>query len=178
MAIHGSGSIFIAPFGGGVLCGFHPIYLDRRRCELCRGWKPHCPIGRAQYAVYTTNTGCTSLPTIVMGGSAGSGVSFYESLDHGSWYYDTANGRLYVHLQDGTNPSGHTLSATHRQFGVLAQSVNHVTIRNIDVAHVLFTGINFHQFSDATKGGAYYTSEYNTVIGSHVWNWGMTLQTP
>lgn len=170
VAIHGSGSVFLSPFfpgGYGASTSF-----------TSTGGGPNCVVagsliatgGVPQYPVYTSNTGCTSVPTIIVNSSIGG--SFYGSVDHGSWYYNTATQQLFVQLQDGTNPSGHVLSATHRPYGVLAQSVNHVTIQNIDVAHVMYTGINFRQYSNATLAGAYTTSEYNTVVGAHVWNWG------
>ena len=172
VALKGSGSVTLNPFLGSGYAASTPFTSTGGGSSCVVAGNLISSGGVPAYPVYTTNTGCTSVPTIVMGGSSGSGVFFRESLDSGSWYYDTAKQLLYVHLQDGTNPSGHTLSATHRPYGVLAQSVNHVTIRNIDAAHMLYSGIKFRQFSDATKGGAYYTNEYNTVTGSHVWNWG------
>lgn len=175
VTLKGNGSVFISPYGGSAYAPSTPFTSTGGGANCLVAGNLISSGGLPKYLTYASNTGCTSLPTIVVGGSAGTNVSFYETPDPGSLYYDAANQKLYVQLQDGSNPNGHALYAAHRPYGILAQSVNWVTVRNVDVAHTLFTPINFRQYSDSTKGSSYFTNEYNTVVGSHVWNWGWVI---
>ena len=67
VALHGSGSIFTAPFGGTSYAASTPFTSTGGGANCVVAGNLIAPSGVPQYAVYTTNTGCTSLPTIVMG---------------------------------------------------------------------------------------------------------------
>ena len=90
----------------------------------------------------------------------------------GSWWYDSNTHLVYVHLRDGSNPSGHRFEGTYRPFGVLLQSVNHVTVADLAIAHDGEDCILADAFSDSGRGGSYFTNEYNQINGNQCWNYG------
>ncbi len=89
----------------------------------------------------------------------------------GSWYYDSTAHTVYVNLRDGSNPVTHRFEGTYRPFGVLLQSVNHVTVRDLAIAHVEQDCILADAYSDAGRGGSYFTNEGNQIIGNQCWNY-------
>lgn len=90
----------------------------------------------------------------------------------GSWYYDSVAHTLYINLKDGSNPSGHRFEGTVRPFGVLLQSVNHVTVRDLAIAHAGEDCVLAYSYSDSTRGGSYFTNEGNQIVGNQCWNYG------
>ena len=90
----------------------------------------------------------------------------------GSWYYDSNAHTMYVNLRDGSSPASHRFAGTYRPFGVLLQSVNHVTVRDLAIAHVEEDCILADAYSDAGRGGSYFTNEGNQIVGNQCWNYG------
>lgn len=89
-----------------------------------------------------------------------------------SWYYDSNAHTVYVNLRDGSNPSSHRFEGTYRPFGVLLQSVNHVTVRDLAIAHVEEDCILADVYTDTGRGGSYFTNEGNQIVGNQCWNYG------
>ncbi len=89
-----------------------------------------------------------------------------------SWYYDSNRHLIYVHLRDSSNPSAHRFEGTYRPFGVLMQSVNHVTVTGLAIAHVAEDCVLADAYSDSSRGGSYFTNEYNGIVGNQCWNYG------
>jgi parallel beta-helix repeat protein len=61
----------------------------------------------------------------------------------GTWYDDFSGGTLYVETADNTSPTGHTIEASHRDYGVIMNSKSYLT----------FNGINakFMNYSNGTS---------------------------
>ena len=89
-----------------------------------------------------------------------------------SWYFDSNAHTVYVDLRDGSNPASHRFEGTYRPFGVLLQSVNHVTVRDLAIAHVEEDCVLADVYSDTGRGGSYFTNEGNQIIGNQCWNFG------
>ena len=92
----------------------------------------------------------------------------------GTWYI-TASGSawtVFVHLSDGSDPSRHTLEATHRDYGAYLQSVDYVNLTNLKFEHAMKSCVEKIAFADSTKGGGYFTNEYNVDSGLTVFNCG------
>lgn len=92
----------------------------------------------------------------------------------GSWYI-TPNGSawtVFVHLVDGSDPSRHTLEATHRDYGAYLQSVDYVNLTGLKFEHSMKSCVEKIAFADSTRGGGYFTNEYNVDSGLTVFNCG------
>jgi hypothetical protein len=89
----------------------------------------------------------------------------------GSWFLDTAEKRLYVHLENGSDPSRHKIQITRRRYGVELQGVNHVVVDGLRIIHAAKSGLLASVYAQ-NPGGAYMTNEYNTVQNSIFWNNG------
>ena len=89
-----------------------------------------------------------------------------------SWYYDSNTHLVYVNLRDGSNPSAHRFAGSYRAFGVVLQSVNHVTVTGLAVAHVSEDCLLASAYSDSNRGGSYFTNEGNQIVGNQCWNYG------
>jgi hypothetical protein len=92
----------------------------------------------------------------------------------GSWYI-TPNGSAWtvsVHLADGSSPAGHTIKATHRDYGLLLQSVDYVTFTGFTFEHAFKQCVYNVAAADSSLGGSYWTGEYNVVAYSQMFNCG------
>lgn len=86
-----------------------------------------------------------------------------------SWFLDTRQGRLFVHLANGDNPAHHQIQATRRRYGIELVGVSHITIDGIRIIHAAKSGILATVY-EPNQGGLYMTNEYNTVRNSILWN--------
>ncbi|WP_128912413.1 right-handed parallel beta-helix repeat-containing protein [Granulicella sibirica] len=131
---------------------------------------------------YTVNQGCSSVPVINVSSSTGTGLKFYGRVDSGTFYYASTsqNGALaktlYVHLQDGSDPSRHVFYATHRPYGILLRGVNNVSVTHIQFAHQLKSGVLSYPYADTSLAGQYWTNEGISVSHATCWNTGDTVQ--
>jgi hypothetical protein len=91
----------------------------------------------------------------------------------GSWFLDTDRKLLYVHLEDGSNPSRHAIQITRRRYGIELQGLNHIVIDSLRIVHAAKSGIVASVFAP-NQGGLYMTNEYNSVQNSILWNNGDT----
>lgn len=111
-----------------------------------------------QQAFSTTNTGVQNVEAIP-----------------GSWYadiagrYGTAN-TIYLQMSDGSNPSGHTFEGTQRNYCVLLEGVNYVTVQNLTCEHALEGGVV--QLTYPLDWGTYFTGEFNQFLNLNVYNFG------
>ncbi len=86
----------------------------------------------------------------------------------GSWY--SSGSTLYVNLRDGSDPSTHTIEGTFRPYGVLLESVNWVTVKNLTVEHVLYSGIAGIAYS--SDFGSYFTGDGIHILNNEIFNYG------
>lgn len=91
----------------------------------------------------------------------------------GSWFLDTDRKLLYVHLEDGNDPSRHAIQITRRRYGIELQGLNHIVIDSLRIVHAAKSGIVASVFAP-NQGGLYMTNEYNSVQNSILWNNGDT----
>jgi Right handed beta helix region len=89
----------------------------------------------------------------------------------GSWFLDTKQGMLFVHLQNGSNPSQHQIQVTRRRYGIELVGVSHVAIDGIRIIHAAKSGILATVY-EPNQGGLYMSNEYNTVRNGIFWNNG------
>ena len=89
----------------------------------------------------------------------------------GSWYLDSRQGLLFVHLADGGDPARHAMQVSRRRYGLELQGLNHIRIDGLRVIHAGKSGIVASVFA-SNGGGSYLTNEYNTIQNSVIWNSG------
>jgi hypothetical protein len=77
-----------------------------------------------------------------------------------------------VNLRDGSNPNEHQFEGTHRPYGMVMASVNHVTVHNLTFEHAQKSCVLATAYSDSTAGGSYFTNEYNVISDNSCWNYG------
>ncbi len=168
---NGSWQVYLSVDGK---CGGHG-YADTT-AFTSTGGGPKCSLTGTMTAIngtpstlqFSSNSGCTSQPTIVLTAPTGEGGAFIFRQDHGSWYWDGST--ITVQLQDGSNPNLHTMEATHRPYGILLESSNYVDVDHIAVEHTAFSGILSTVYSSDQKGGNYFTGEYHKFTNNKVWN--------
>ena len=81
------------------------------------------------------NTGSSTVPLAIETNSS------TVSSTAGSWYYATSTQLLYIRLVDLSNPSGHTVEASVRPFGIFSEMHSFITVQNIDVKQATEVGI-------------------------------------
>ena len=89
----------------------------------------------------------------------------------GSWYLDSEQGIIFVHLQDGSDPTHHAIQISRRKYGIELQGVNHVVIDGVRIIHAAKSGVLAAAYA-TNRSGIYMTNEYNTVRNSIFWNEG------
>ncbi len=99
--------------------------------------------------------------------STASGIANVQATP-GSWY--GSGSTIYVHLADESDPNQHLIEGTHRNFGVLAMSLNYLVVQNLSVERTQKGGIVAGTYTDSSRG--YSTNNYNTIQNNSVWNWG------
>jgi hypothetical protein len=87
----------------------------------------------------------------------------------GSWFLDTKQGLLFVHLRDGGNPSQHQIQIGSRRYGIELAGVSHISIDGLRIIHAAKSGILATVY-DSNQGGLYMSNEYNTIKNSMFWN--------
>lgn len=87
----------------------------------------------------------------------------------GSWFLDTKQGLLFVHLRDGSNPSQHQIQIGRRRYGIELAGVSHISIDGLRIIHAAKSGILATVY-DSNQGGLYVSNEYNTIRNSIFWN--------
>ena len=98
---------------------------------------------------------------------AQSGLCAIGPMSAGSWYWNPATSDLYVWLEDGSNPAGHTVEAAVRIYGMNA-TANAGETGNIVVDGLAFErtggyGIYFYSNAENGKGPAGVVIRNNTV---------------
>lgn len=88
----------------------------------------------------------------------------------GSAYNDTQNGRLYVHLLDGSNPNSHVIQASTRQIGMLCEGCNNWLVQNITLEKYELAGGLFTNYSTATATNTYYTNINSQINHINAWD--------
>jgi Right handed beta helix region len=91
----------------------------------------------------------------------------------GSWFLDTARKQLYVHLEDGSDPSHHAMQITRRRYGIRLQDRNHIVIEQLRIIHAAKSGV-LASIYEPEEGGSEAANEYNTVENCIFWNNGDT----
>lgn len=148
-------------------------YVDAQNNNytLVRGYTPTTGVlpGKGPHSawvnIYTANTTYTGQTF----STTNSGLANVEATA-GSWYSDGS--KVYVHLSDGSNPTSHTFEATVRPYGILLQSVNHVTVQGITFEHQQKAGIEAVAYTSSNAGGSYFSNEYNQFLSNSIWNVG------
>jgi len=87
----------------------------------------------------------------------------------GSWFFDTKQGMLFVHLANGGNPAQHQIQISRRRYGIELVGVSHITIDGIRIIHAAKSGVLATVY-ESNQGGLYMSNEYNTVKNSIFWN--------
>lgn len=89
----------------------------------------------------------------------------------GSWYLDPRSGLLYVHLSDGSDPSGHSMAATRRCYGMELEGVSHINVDGLRIIHAAKSGI-LATVSGPNHDRTATGNEFNTIQNSVFWNEG------
>lgn len=129
-------------------------------------WNHLDPAGKAQ-SFPATNTAMQNLSAGVPSTAGVFGIAAYPAV----WYQ--RDNVLYVKLADGSDPNTHSFEGTRRPYGVLLESVNNVTVKDLQIEHAGKSGILAVAFSRSTSG--YFTNEGNRFENNLIFNWGDTV---
>ena len=96
----------------------------------------------------------------------------------GEWYFDPASHTLYLQMASGQNPNSHTVEASVRDHGFLADDVTYVAATGLDVKNTTSAGISFvaasysdilnNNVSYSFDGGIYVDSSFMQIAGNTV----------
>ena len=76
--------------------------------------------------------------------------STFSEAAFGSFAYDYATAKAYVWCSDDADPATHTIELSRRIHGISAESVSHVTVRDLHVRRFSLHGIVFKNSTDIT----------------------------
>src|SRR5271156_3813399 len=98
---------------------------------------------------------------------ARSGLCATGAMTAGSWYWNPATSDLYVWLQDGSDPSNHTVEAAVRIFGMNVTAdegeKGNIVVDGLEFERTGGYGIYFYSNADNGKGPAGVVIRNNTV---------------
>jgi len=108
-------------------------------------------------------------------------TSGYTSLAAGQWYLDTNNSNIWVRLIGDSNPGGHLIEASQRDYCIELYTASYISIVNLQTLNANNTGINLDNDDDDnvvisgvvsdsnfSEGIAILQSSNDTVKGSTV----------
>lgn len=92
----------------------------------------------------------------------------------GSWYITPSGSNWVVtaNLLDGTSPATHVLKATHRDQNIALYSVNYTTFTGFTMARAMKECGYVVENLDSTKGGNYWSGEFDQFISNKLINCG------
>jgi hypothetical protein len=138
--------------------------------SLVTGSTYQSPLALSPTNIYVDdpNTGVSTVPLTLAASLAAAEAT------PGSWYY--AESTLYVQLANSSNPSGHTIEASVRSYGIYSAMHSFITVEGLYVKHGTIGGIYFQNTNVPSGTSAnYYNNDFNeyiTIQGNTVWNYG------
>jgi hypothetical protein len=68
-------------------------------------------------------------------------ASSKSAMTPGTWWLDTVNSRIYIRTFQDASPSGHTIEASQRSYGINVNGASYITVENLQADKASYSGI-------------------------------------